>query len=74
VARLGLTVGQAVEAFLFFRAPILDSVSATVRARPGLALPAGQALAAVTQLMDGVLLALTRSYDRSLVGRHGGQG
>src|SRR5207302_558880 len=65
VARLGLTASQAVEAFLFFRAPILESVHATVRAQPGLAPPAGQALAAVTELLDTVLLALTRAYERS---------
>jgi excisionase family DNA binding protein len=65
VARLGLTASDALEAFLFFRTPILESVNATVRAHPGLALPAGEALAAVTDLMDVVLLALTRSYERS---------
>jgi hypothetical protein len=65
VARLGLTASDALEAFLFFRTPILESVNATVRAHPGLALPAGEALAAVTDLMDSVLLALTRSYERS---------
>jgi hypothetical protein len=65
VARLGLAASDALEAFLFFRAPILESVTATVRARPGLALPAGDALVAVTDLLDGVLLALTRSYEES---------
>jgi excisionase family DNA binding protein len=65
VARLGLAASDALEAFLFFRTPILESVNATVRARPGLALPAGDALAAVTDLLDAVLLALTRSYEES---------
>lgn len=65
VARLGLSASDALEAFLFFRTPILDSVNATVRARPGLALAAGDALAAVTDLLDAVLLALTRSYEAS---------
>jgi DNA-binding transcriptional MerR regulator len=65
VARLGLAASDALEAFLFFRTPILESVTATVRARPGLALPAGDALAAVTDLLDAVLLALTRSYEDS---------
>ncbi|HLH25054.1 MAG TPA: helix-turn-helix domain-containing protein [Chloroflexota bacterium] len=65
VARLGLAASDALAAFLFFRTPILESVNATVRARPGLALPAGDALAAVTDLLDAVLLALTRSYEAS---------
>lgn len=65
VARLGLAASDALEAFLFFRTPILESVNGTVREHPGLALPAGEALAAVTELMDAVLLALTRSYERS---------
>jgi excisionase family DNA binding protein len=65
VARLGLAASDALEAFLFFRTPILESVNATVRARPGLALPAGEALAAVTDLLDAVLLALARSYEAS---------
>jgi excisionase family DNA binding protein len=69
VARLGLTASEAVEAFLWFREPILDAVNATARARPGLALPAGQALAAVTRLLDAVLLALTQSYERSAAAR-----
>jgi excisionase family DNA binding protein len=73
VARLGLTASDGLEAFLFFRTPILDSVNATVRARPGLALPAGAALAAVTDLMDEVLLALTRSYERSRVSVRGAE-
>lgn len=64
VARRGLAVSDALEAFLFFRTPILESVNGTVREHPGLALPAGEALAAVTELMDVVLLALTRSYER----------
>jgi excisionase family DNA binding protein len=72
VARLGLTASDALEAFLFFRTPILESVNATVRAHPGLALPAGEALAAVTDLMDVVLLALTRSYERSRQARDRG--
>jgi hypothetical protein len=71
VARLGLAASDALEAFLFFRTPILESVNATVRARPGVALPAGEALAAVTDLLDAVLLALTRSYEAS---RSGGAG
>ncbi len=65
VARLGLGASDALAAFLFFRTPILESVNATVRARPGLALPAGEALAAVTDLLDAVLLALTRSYEEN---------
>ncbi|HZU05589.1 MAG TPA: MerR family DNA-binding transcriptional regulator [Chloroflexota bacterium] len=64
IARRGLTAAEAVEAFLFFRTPILESVNATARAHPDLALPAGEALAAVTQFLDTVLLALTRSYER----------
>jgi excisionase family DNA binding protein len=64
VARLGLSASDALEAFLLFRAPILESVTAALRTRPGLALPAGQALAAVTRHLDAVLLALTRGYER----------
>ena len=44
--------------------PVLDSVSAMARAHPGLALPAGEALAALTRFMDVVLLAMTRTYER----------
>ena len=72
VARLGLSASEAVEAFVFFRAPILESVNATLRAHPGLALRASEALAAVTQLMDVVLLALTRTYERSAGARGAG--
>ncbi|HZS02101.1 MAG TPA: helix-turn-helix domain-containing protein [Chloroflexota bacterium] len=72
VARLGLTASEALEAFLFFRRPILDSVSAMARAHPGLALPAGEALAALTRFMDVVLLAMTRTYERGAAARRGG--
>jgi hypothetical protein len=65
VARLGLAPSEALEAFLFFRRPILESVNAIVRARPGLALPAGEALSTVSHFLDVVLLALTRSYERN---------
>jgi excisionase family DNA binding protein len=71
VARLGLTASEALEAFLFFRRPILDSVSAMARAHPGLALPAGEALAALTRFMDVVLLAMTRTYERHAAARRG---
>lgn len=64
VARLGLSASDGLEAFLLFRTPILESVTAVVRTQPGLALPAGQALAAVTRYLDTVLLALTRAYER----------
>ena len=63
VARLGLSPSAALEAFLLFRAPILESVTAVVRTRPGLALPAGQALLAVTGYLDTVLLALSRAHE-----------
>jgi hypothetical protein len=72
VARLGLTASEALEAFLFFRRPILDCVSAMARAHPGLALLAGEALAALTRYMDVVLLAMTRTYERSTAQRAGG--
>jgi hypothetical protein len=68
VVRLGLAPSEALEAFLFFRRPILDSVSAIVRAHPGLALPANEALSTVSNFLDIVLLALTRSYERSARG------
>ncbi|HLI28700.1 MAG TPA: helix-turn-helix domain-containing protein [Chloroflexota bacterium] len=64
LARLGLSASDALEAFLLFRSPIVDSVTAVVRTQPGLALPAGQALEAVTHYLDTVLLALTRAYER----------
>lgn len=64
LARLGLSASEALEAFLLFRSPIVDSVTAVVRTQPGLALPAGQALEAVTHYLDTVLLALTRAYER----------
>jgi hypothetical protein len=69
VVRLGLAPSEALEAFLFFRRPILDSVQAIVRAHPGLALPANEALSTVSNFLDIVLLALTRSYERSARGQ-----
>ena len=64
LARLGLSASEALEAFLLFRSPIVESVTGLVRSQPGLALPAGQALEAVTHYLDTVLLALTRAYER----------
>jgi hypothetical protein len=63
-ASLGLSLAQATEAFILFRAPVLEAVHRWVRDQRDSAAQAGDSLKRVNQFMDQVLLAMATAHER----------
>lgn len=63
-ADLGLSLVQATEAFVLFRAPVLEAVHRWVRDQRDSASQAGESLKRVNRFMDHVLLAMATAHER----------
>lgn len=61
----GLSVSEAIEAFVLHRVPLLDVASRLIRNRPAINKGTQEALLQVSNLTDRVLLALVKVYQES---------
>ena len=61
-SRAGLSLAEAVEAFLFYRSPVLDAIAAHLRRRAATSPDLTAAYREATAAIDGVLTALVGSY------------
>lgn len=61
----GLSVSEAIEAFVLHRVPLLDVASRLIRNRPAISKGTQEALLQVSNLTDRVLLALVKVYQES---------
>lgn len=61
-AKAGLSLAEAVEAFLFYRTPVLDAIGAHLRRRSAELSDLTAAYREATAAIDGVLTALVGSY------------
>jgi hypothetical protein len=64
-ARLGLSMHDAMEAFLFFRNPVVESVTRWFGDQPQRGPRVAEALIRVNQFMDHVLLTMTQAHDEA---------
>jgi excisionase family DNA binding protein len=67
-SRAGLSLAEAVEAFLYYRSPVLEAIGAHLRRRAADVTDVTAAHREATQAVDSVLMALVSSY------RDGGPG
>ncbi|MFN0071726.1 MAG: MerR family transcriptional regulator [Chloroflexota bacterium] len=65
-ARLGLSLHDAMQAFLFFRNPVVESVTRWFGDQSQRGPRVADALIRVNQFMDHVLLAMTRAHEDSV--------
>lgn len=65
-ARLGLSLHDAMQAFLFFRNPVVESVTRWFGDQPQRGPRVADALIRVNQFMDHVLLEMTRAHEAAL--------
>jgi hypothetical protein len=61
-SRAGLSLAEAVEAFLFYRSPVLEAIAAHMRRRAAELTDLTTAYREATAAIDGVLTALVASY------------
>jgi hypothetical protein len=61
-SRAGLSLAEAVEAFLFYRTPVLEAIAAHLRRRAAELTDLTTAYREATAAIDGVLTALVASY------------
>jgi hypothetical protein len=61
-SRAGLSLAEAVEAFLFYRSPVLEAIAAHLRRRAAELADLTTAYREATAAIDGVLTALVASY------------
>lgn len=61
-SRAGLSLAEAVEAFLFYRSPVLEAIAAHLRRRSADVGDVTAALREATEAIDQVLVALVSSY------------
>jgi hypothetical protein len=61
-SRAGLSLAEAVEAFLFYRSPVLEAIAAHLRRRAAELTDLATAYREATAAIDGVLTALVGSY------------
>jgi len=61
-SRAGLSLAEAVEAFLFYRSPVLEAIAAHLRRRAAELTDLTTAYREATAAIDGVLTALVASY------------
>jgi excisionase family DNA binding protein len=61
-SRAGLSLAEAVEAFLFYRSPVLEAIAAHLRRRSAELTDLTTAYREATAAIDGVLTALVASY------------
>ncbi|MGH2454786.1 MAG: helix-turn-helix domain-containing protein [Candidatus Limnocylindria bacterium] len=64
-SRAGLSLAEAVEAFLFYRSPVLEAIAAHLRRRAADVSDVTAAYREATAAIDGVLTALVSSYRSS---------
>ena len=62
LAEIGLSLTDAIEAFLLHRSPLVNAVTALVKKRESMNERAAEALPLITQITDAVLLALVEAY------------
>lgn len=65
-ASLGLTASEAVEAFLYFRHPVVDAVSTMIEEEELAARRAVRLFAAINVFMDQVLIATMEAHERRM--------
>ena len=65
LSSLGLSVSEAIEAFVLHRVPLLDAASRLLRNRSTISKGTQEALLQVSNLTDQVLLALLKVYQQS---------
>jgi hypothetical protein len=63
--RAGLSLAEAVEAFLFYRSPVLEAIAAHLRRRAADVTDVTVAYREATAAIDGVLVALVASHRES---------
>lgn len=61
-SKAGLSLAEAVEAFLFYRTPVLDAIASHLRRRAAQLSDLSAAYREATAAIDGVLTALVASY------------
>ena len=61
-SKAGLSLAEAVEAFLFYRTPVLDAIAAHLRRRAAELADLTAAYREATAAIDGILTALVASY------------
>lgn len=69
VARLGVPLTDAMEAFMLHRAPLVEAAAGLMKKRKALNERAAEAIPLVTQLTDEILLSLVDAYQLSSKGR-----
>jgi len=61
-SRAGLSLAETVEAFLFFRSPVLEAITGHLRRRAADVSDLTSAFREANQAIDGVLVALVSSH------------
>ena len=61
-SKAGLSLAEAVEAFLYYRTPVLDAIASHLRRRAAELSDLSAAYREATAAIDGVLTALVGSY------------